>query len=595
MDLKNRLYLNLKRRLDRLQKDAVTRAIDLLEEKGKCLIVMTTGTGKTMTGSKIIDSYEDTFKVLWLTQTEELILQTEGDLKAHFGENAVGLYKRSVRTIDSRITVASLQTLEKEANLNQISRKHFDLLIVDEAHHASASSWERVIRHFHCRKLGLTATPHRSDGKDIAEFFGEAAFTLSYEEAKALKLIASETYRVILTNSQVEGLVTRSGNYKPSALDRLVISEDRNETIVESYKKYGRAFMREHSLPKKAICFCITVAHALRMRDLFLKHSISAEVLVSKHAASLYEQQSPLTEKERGEVYQSFLDGSGPEILCVVNVLNEGKNIRDVGVLLMARPTRSAIIFQQQMGRGCRRIEGQKEQFLVLDYVDLMNRDYPPMSFSRLIGKPIEKEQIMTEYYRGKDPVVIDEYVHYLSTAQSFYPEPKWNKTKATKALREFHTKHGVIRSADLVTHRTGVPNRTTIRRYWKSVKACFEDLGFSVKEQRGWTKETAAAALLQFFQVKKDVLITDLGTRNRLPSKKIIEKFWGNWKACTKALHFDEKKWDEEKVKTAIRNFRKIHGRAPKKRELTLAYGLPGVKIIQKTFGSLGKAIQAA
>jgi superfamily II DNA or RNA helicase len=584
----------LRKRLDAVQKTVVDKAVDTLEEKGKCLIVMTTGTGKTIVGSKIIRAYNN-LRVLWLTQTEELITQTFLELERIFGEGRVGLYKRSSRSIHERIIVASLQTIEKEEYLKTIPRRHFDLMIVDEAHHASASTWEKVIRNFQCRKLGLTATPHRMDGKDISEFFGEAAFHLSYEEAKKLRLIAEETYRVILTNSKVEGVVTRSGEYKPGALDRLIVSENRNQIIVDSYKKYGRAFMREHHLPFKAICFCITVAHALRMRELFRKNNISAELLVSKHSLST-SSGSPLTESDRKEIYQDFLGGTGAEILCVVNVLNEGKNIPDVGCLLMARPTRSSIIFQQQMGRGCRRMEGFKEKYLVLDFVDLINRDYPPMTFARIQGYPYTPEQIILEYYRGKDPIVIDDYVTYLSPSYSYYPEPKWSKAKVAKALIEFYEKNGVVRGGDLVTHRTGLPNRTTIRRYWSSVEACFKDLDIlGVSGKRGWTQSEAEAALRRWVQKYGHISVLDLGTHNRMPSKSIINRYWGTWTKCLRSLELRQEKWSEEKILKAIRSFQQMFGKVPQKRDFSLAYGLPSVKAVRKVFGNLSKAIEAA
>lgn len=590
----------LKQRLDRTQKGAVENALESLKENGRALVVMTTGTGKTRVGSKIIQALLDKkphMQILWLTQMEELITQTQLDLQSIFGEANVGLFKRSKRSLSERIIVASLQTIEKKENLISIPRDLFDLIVVDEAHHAMASTWARVIKYFSANRLGLTATPSRHDGKDISDLFGSSVFNLSYEEAKSLKLIAEETYRVILTNSIVEGLVTRSGEYKPNALDRLIISEDRNHIIVESYKKYGRGFMRKHQLPMKAICFCITVSHAIRMRDLFRHNGIRAEVLVSKHSSywATTDKGNPLTEKERREVYQAFMDGSGPEVLCVVNVLNEGKNVPDVSCLMMARPTRSHIILPQQIGRACRRIEGVKEKFIVLDFVDLMNPNYPPMTLSRVTGIPYTPENIVTEFYRGKDPVVVDEVIHYLSPAHAFEPEPKWTKEKISKALIHFFSEHGFVRGSDLVTHRTGLPNRTTIRRYWRSVEDCFEDLqidGWAAKKP--WTKVETEAALRHWFKKKGSIGVLDLGAKNKLPSRSVIEKYWNSWKACEKALRFSSK-WNEQKVIEAFKAFKQKHGRYPKKNELTLTHGLPSTKIVQRTFGNLSSVISKA
>lgn len=531
---------SLSKRLDFVQKDAVSRSISDLKRDGRSLVVMTTGSGKTRVGSKIIAEFPKV-QVLWLTQTEELITQSFLDLESYFGMGEVGLYKRSQRSTFERIIVASLQTIEKEENLHAIAKDQFGLIVVDEAHHGMASTWKKVIDYFDGMKLGLTATPVRGDGLDLSEVFGSVSFDLGYEDAKALNLIAHEEYRVILTNSQVEGLVTRTGEYTPAALDRLIISQNRNEIIVDSYKKYGRSFMRDHGLPMKAICFCITVSHAIRMRDLFLRHNIKAEALVSRHSRfSEVKEGNPVTERERREVYQSFLDGVGPEILCVVNVLNEGKNVRDVGCLLMARPTRSSIIYSQQMGRGCRRIEGKKEKYLILDYVDLMRESYPPMTLSRLLGKRARAEEIVTEYYRGKDPIVVDQLVEYLSPSSSFYPEQKWTKERVSKALLDFYKLKGRINRADLVTKETGLPNQTTISRYWGSVAKCFLALGIpEFQSRRSWTKEAVVTAIRELYQRKGKVLITDLQSRFGMPSKRIVIEYWGSWKACLRALGF--------------------------------------------------------
>lgn len=583
----------LKERLDSVQGLAVHRAYSLLKKDGKALIVMTTGTGKTITGSKIIRRYPSS-NILWITQTEELIRQTRDDLFRVFNE-PIGLFQRKQKTLDCRITVASLQTLEKDDYRKVIPKDYFGLIVVDEAHHSTATSWHKTISYFKGDRLGLTATPDRSDGGDIRELFGKDAITLSYAEAKKMKLIAEETYRVILTNSRVEGITTKNGDYQPHQLDRLIVSENRNDIIVDSYKKYGRRFMKDQGLPLKAICFCITVSHAIRMRDLFVRNAIKAEVLVARHSSfSATGHENPLKESERKEVYDNFLSGEGVEILCVVNVLNEGKNIPDVGVLLMARPTRSACTFQQQLGRGCRRIEGKKERFMVLDFVDQMNEKYPPMTLSRITGEKREFEDIVTEYYRGKDPIVVDELIQYLSPDHPFEVEAKWTKPRVALVLKDFYRKQGFIRNFDLVTSRTGLPNRTTIKRYWPTVEDCLKELRIPWKSvPRTWTKDSVSAEIIRFSVRNGGIRVIDLGPKNGLPSQKVIYEFFGTWKKCLKELKLEG--WTNEAVLESIRIFNSSSGRLPKKTQFTSGYGLPSPDIVKKHFGSIGKAVKLA
>ncbi len=347
-------------RLDEAQAEYVSRAVSTLTRKRRYLVQMATGTGKTVVGCKVILSFPRA-RVLWVTQTEELIRQTVSDIELYVGVGNVGIFRRDERPDDERVIVASVQSLCKPENLKFFDRDEFGLVVVDEAHHAAANTWRAIVEYFDAKKLGLTATPQRADGQDIYELFGEPALKLTYEEAKERKLIAEEEYRIILTASKFEGLVMTSGEYRPEDLDRLVVSKRRNEVIVDSYLKYARRFMAEHAVTRKAICFCITQRHAMRMAELFNEAGVKAGFLVGKtgkRSSAWSVEHRPQTEKERAEVYEEFQHGD-LEVLCVVSILNEGKNVRDVSALLMCRPTRSKTVLQQQLGRGCRRVEGR--------------------------------------------------------------------------------------------------------------------------------------------------------------------------------------------------------------------------------------------
>lgn len=586
----------LKRRLERVQKGIVEKASSMLRKEGRCLVVMTTGTGKTVVGCKIVEKLKAK-RVLWLTQTEELIDQSRLDLERFLGCE-VGLYRREEREVEHSVVVASLQTIEKDEYRKALPRDWFDLLIVDEAHHAPALSWMKVIDYFRCNRLGLTATPYRHDGKTLDSIFGDSAVNLSYEDAKSLNLIAHELYRLILTNSKIEGVSTRSKDYKPHELDRLVVSQNRNDIIVDSYKKYGRRFMAELGIPFKTLCFCISVSHAVRMRDLFKEHGIKAEILVGKsgqRSAKEVIEHRPQTERERREVYQSFVEGTGPEILCVVNVMNEGKNIPDVGCLLLARPTRSAIIFQQQLGRGCRRIEGKKERYVVLDFVDQINHRFPPITLSKITQRNYEPEQFILDYWKGQDPVVVDDYVNYLSSSYEFNKEPKWTKASIKNAIKAFFKANGRLLRADLSYSKSGLPTPVSIRKYWPSVKQCMFELRIPYNEApHQWTKERAADAICGFFELNgQKISVVDLGTQNNLPSISIVKKYWGSWTECEKALQLD--KWTEPAMLGSIQMFCRLHGRRPSKREFSAHFKLPPGKRVVRTFGSFSKAIQLA
>lgn len=592
----------LHQRLNTVQKNAVEKAARILEEDGRCLIVMPTGTGKTQVGIKIIQHFH-AHKILWITQTDELIFQTIEDLKQGLKMD-VGLIRRAKRSVEEQVIVASLQTLQNEAYLKTIPRGLFDLIIVDEAHHSRAVTWEKTINYFSSRKLGLTATPIRNDGLGLEDIFGSSAFRMTYQEARDLKLIAEETYRLVLTNSILNGVITSRGDYKPNELDRLVISENRNKIVVKSYLKYGRPFLDKMNIPRKTLCFCISVRHAVRMRDLFRKAGIKAEILISRsHTGKLRygKRESIQTSLERKQTFEAFKSSkSGLEILCCINVLNEGKNVPEVACILMTRPTRSNTIFQQQIGRPCRRIEGKKEKFLILDYVDQMaNQDYPPLSLARVQGRKLKPEEIVLDYYRGHDTLAVDKIIEFLSPDHPFFPGPMWTKEKISQALLEYYKKHQKISFKDLRTSQTGLPNRTTIRRYWPTVSACFKELGIKTRSMRSWTKEEIREKLLAYYKEKGRIAITDLGSKNDLPSQKSIQKYWGKWTNFEKENGLGQKKWTRRAAIKAIRYFHKKEGRYPKHSEFYLKnsakYNLPSHWTVLNLFGDVRTAFEKA
>lgn len=592
---------HLHHRLNEIQKEASEKALEELRLFGKTLIVMTTGTGKTILGMKIIR--EGGFKkVLWLTQIQELIRQTEEDFVQFFGREKVGLCQRNQQDRDCPYLLASVQTLTLDRWLHSYKPDEFDLLIIDEAHHSMASSWKKIIDYFKAPKIGLTATPKRRDEKDIGELFGNHSFFISYEEAKQQKLIAEETYRMVLTNSVLEGLPGPSGDYSAYQLDRLVTSLSRNDVILESYLKYGRTFLRENRLPLKTICFCLNVRHAFFMRDFFRNAGISSDILVSldqhnQNSKTCSTRQFQSTQ-ERKSVFHDFLKGKGCEILCVVNILNEGKNIPDVGCLLFLRPTNSATIYQQQVGRGCRRIEGKKEKFMILDFVDLperMSRTPSPFSFFKWTGKLPDYSSFILDFYRGRDPVILDTLIDYVSPFRDLSRQPLWTKETIKEALLSFYSKKKKPISYSDLTFENNLPGRGHFTHFWPNLGACLKECGIpSIPKNKSWSQKEICKKLKTFYKEKGSIRITDLGFKNNLPSQKVIQDKWGSWTKCALDIGFDLKKvdWTRQKIKKSFLNFKKKHGRFPGYPDLHSRNDLPSYTMLSLKMGPIPKVL---
>jgi len=410
------------RRLDAVQASAIRAINNSLKKNKTALVVMATGLGKTETAIKTIKTIKKMKgRHLWIVGRNNLVEQTFERFVEN-GIHGIGMLNGPNKDFDSEVLIASVQTMSKANILKEFNKTDFNTIWIDEAHHAAADSYEKVVNYFRTEGLiGLTATPDRPDYKNIYDIFGKPAFEKTFEQAQKLKVLAKDRTITILTQSTLEGLKTVSGDYSAATLDRLHTSVTRNETIVESYKKYGRTPVLKAGMKPKAICFCINVAHAKRMAEQFKKAGISADFLcASEHVQ---------TAKQRQEIDTTFRTTSELEVICAVDLFNEGVDVPDANIAIMARPTRSPILYQQQMGRVARIDEGKKKFFVILDYVDNCRKGFNSYTTGNLDRSGTKKIPIVIEYLGTDDPVLIEERVNnyregvnaFIKTAREEY------------------------------------------------------------------------------------------------------------------------------------------------------------------------------
>lgn len=385
-------------KLDRIQKKAVKAVMASLEENGRALVRMATGTGKTETAIKVVKDLGD-IRVLWLTHRYELIDQLANQIRGRLQRYAitdVGVFGNGCRDTLNDFIVASIPTLARDKNLKAFHPDDFHLVIVDEAHHTPAPSWELVVNYFNGNKLALTATPDRPDGQSLEEYFGDIVFDVCFDVAVAKGLIVKPEGWCILTNSVLKGLASKDGKYSPKQLERLYSSKNRNTIIKLAYDKYGRAPILKQGLKPKTICYCINVQHAERMADEFTKSGYKSKFIVGDQGVQ--------SKKEREDIYNEFKNTHKIEVLCVVDVLNEGVDVPDVNILLMCRPTQSSIIYSQQVGRGVRLNKGKKA-CIVLDFVDQTNTKFQTYTLGNHSPNSAHKNRTVPDYLDTQDPL----------------------------------------------------------------------------------------------------------------------------------------------------------------------------------------------
>ncbi|MFF3732720.1 DUF3427 domain-containing protein [Streptomyces sp. NPDC002476] len=330
------------------------------------LLVAATGTGKTVMAALDFKRLRPTFdhdpRLLFVAHRKEILEQSlrvyqNVLIDANFGELFVG-----GEIPDSWTHVfASVQSLNSHA-LERFTPDHFDIIVIDEFHHGTSPTYRRILDHFEPKELlGLTATPERMDGLNIQdEFFdGRIAAEMRLWEALENDLLSPFHYFGVTDNTDMSSITWKRGAYDTAALSNLFTGNDaRARLVVQAVrdKVSDPASMR-------ALGFCVSVAHAAFMAEFFRRAGLNAVALSGE--TSRHERKEALHQLKAGTL----------QIIFSVDLFNEGLDIPDVDTLLLLRPTSSATVFLQQLGRGLRRTE-DKAVLTILDFIGQHRKEF---------------------------------------------------------------------------------------------------------------------------------------------------------------------------------------------------------------------------
>ena len=241
----------------------------------------------------------------------------------------------------------------------------FPYLIVDEAHHAAADTYQKILAYFHpAFTLGLTATPERTDdNRAILDIFKNTAHKLDIRTAVEIgELVPIRCIR-IHTNFDLTRVRFNSVQYNIRDLESKIYVPERNRLIVDTWLQYVR--------DKRTVVFCASVRHAEQIAELFRQAGVSAAAV-----------SGGMKPAERREFQDRFVRRE-ILVLCACDLFNEGWDCPEIEVLFMARPTMSRVLYTQQLGRGMRLFPG-KESLMVFDFVDNASQYNMPQSLHRL-------------------------------------------------------------------------------------------------------------------------------------------------------------------------------------------------------------------
>lgn len=335
---------------------AALAAIQRLRGLGKdrALIISATGTGKTILSALDVRAVNPV-RMLFIAHREQILDRAMSEFRRVLGGPAedFGKLAGSTREVDRRFVFATVQTLSKEGVLKGFDSSAFDYVLIDEVHRAGASSFDRVLEHFAPQfLLGMTATPERTDDKNIFELFDyNVPYEIRLNSALELEMLIPFHYYGVADITFEDGLTTSEA----TSLSRLVATE-RVDHILKALETYGQA-----GVAPRGLIFCSRKdeAHALSNElNRRLVRGTPLRTLALTGEDSIDVRERAVASLESGDL----------DYILTVDIFNEGIDIPTINQVIMLRQTQSSIIFVQQLGRGLRTAPG-KEYLVVIDFI----------------------------------------------------------------------------------------------------------------------------------------------------------------------------------------------------------------------------------
>ena len=342
---------------NKMQKEALKnlQKLRLLRET-KGLIISATGTGKTYLAALDVKNYNPK-RFLFVAHREQILKKSldsfhkvlGGDKKTNYG-----ILSGNTKNTDAKYLFATVQTLSKAENLNQFKRDEFDYILIDEAHHVGSKIYGKLLDYFTPDfLLGMTATPERSDDKNIYELFDyNVPYEIRLQEALEEEMLVPFHYIGVSDYTYNGEVIDDNTNLK------YLVSEERVKYVMEQSKYYGYDGDVLHGL-----VFVSRKEEADEIAKLLTKNGYPSQMLSGEDSQEQREQ--AIEKLKNGEL----------TYLVTVDIFNEGIDIPFINQVIMMRKTESVIVFVQQLGRGLRKAQG-KEYLTVIDFIGNYKNNY---------------------------------------------------------------------------------------------------------------------------------------------------------------------------------------------------------------------------
>lgn len=311
-------------------------------EPGNYLICMATGLGKTFTFSRLEELFQG--NILILSHRDALVKQPKKYFNSRYG-----IEMGNKKSAGERIISASVQSLKNDKRLNKFAFNHFEVIIVDEAHHAPAPSYQKILSYFHGAKyvFGFTATPNRGDKIGLQKTYSKIIFNKSLKWGIENNYLCGINCKTVDIGYDLRGVKTTAGDFNAMQLNLAVNIEQANKAIADIYFKMAVG---------KTLIFAVNKEHCKS-----IKVFIAGSEIIDDQTS----------EKERDRIINNFENG---DLNCLINcmVLTEGTDIPCIETIIWARPTKNSSLYTQGVGRGLRKFPG-KDKLLLIDCVGSVN------------------------------------------------------------------------------------------------------------------------------------------------------------------------------------------------------------------------------
>lgn len=383
----NKMQTEALKNLDRLRS----------EGKNKALLISSTGTGKTYLSAFDVRNFNPK-RILFVIHREQIAIKAMNSFQQIMPEKNYGLLSGKHKDFEADYLFTTIQTLSKRENFSKFSPTHFDYIIIDEAHHSEAQSYQKIIEYFRPTfLLGMTATPERTDGEDIYQYFDHnIAYEIRLQEALREDMLCPFHYYGVVDITVNNETIDENTHFLN------LTHEERIKHIIKYINFYGFSGNRV-----KGLMFVSRNDEAEALSKAMNQNGFNTIALSGKNSQEDRELAIERLTKDDGDL----------DYIITVDIFNEGVDIPEVNQIVMLRPTQSAIVFVQQLGRGLRK-EHSKEYLVVIDFIgNYQNNFLIPIALSG--DTSYNKENLKKFLIEGNNTIPGTSTVHFDEKSQA--------------------------------------------------------------------------------------------------------------------------------------------------------------------------------